>query len=542
MKIQTRASVLVALTLVAAVGFLPVEAYAAIDNAGILDNVLQRYKDAASGWATVVQNAATWLFWTLTVISMVWTFGMMALRKADIGEFFAEFVRFTIFTGFFWWLLTNGPNFASSIYDSLRQIAGQATGLGQGLSPSGIVDVGFEIFFKVMDETSYWSPVDSFVGAALAAAILCILALVGVNMLLLLASGWILAYGGVFFLGFGGSRWTSDMAINYYKTVLGVAAQLFAMVLLVGIGKTFLDDYYSRMSEGINFKELGVMLIVGLILLVLVNKVPQLIAGIITGASVGGAGIGQFGAGTLVGAAATAGAAIATGGAAVAAGAAAAAGGAQAIMAAASKANDNVSAGTDILSSMMGGGGGGGGGSAGTSSGGDGGGSGGGGGGGSGGGETPMASAAGDNSSGARGSSSGGGSGGGSGSGRSSGGIGATAAKGGRIAADTVANLAKGAGSVAKAKAGEMRAAAQERIGDTVGGKIAQAIRGAGEAAQTVATAADSSSNSQAQEQQPAPAPAPSFDDNSLSASNNREAAADADSEVASFVNKHAQS
>jgi hypothetical protein len=32
------------------------------------------------------------------------------------------------------------------------------------------------------------------------------LALVGVNMLLLLASGYILAYGGVIFLGFGGAR------------------------------------------------------------------------------------------------------------------------------------------------------------------------------------------------------------------------------------------------------------------------------------------------------------------------------------------------
>ena len=89
-------------------------------------------------------------------------------------------------------------------------------------------------------------------------------------------------YGGVFFLGFGGSRWTSDMAINYYKTVLGVAAQLMAMVLLVGIGKTFLDDYYARMSEGINLKEMGVMLIVCVILLALVNKIPALIAGVIT--------------------------------------------------------------------------------------------------------------------------------------------------------------------------------------------------------------------------------------------------------------------
>jgi hypothetical protein len=69
------------------------------------------------------------------------------------------------------------------------------------------------------------------------------------------------------------------MAINYYKTVLGVAAQLMAMVLLVGIGKTFLDDYYARMSEGINLKEMGVMLIVCVILLALVNKIPALIAG-----------------------------------------------------------------------------------------------------------------------------------------------------------------------------------------------------------------------------------------------------------------------
>ena len=226
---------------------------------------------------------------------MVWTFGMMALRKADIGEFFAELVRFTIFTGFFWWLLTNGPNFASTIYASLRQIAGNATGLGQALSPSGIVDIGFAIFYKVMDQSSVWSPVDSMAGILMAVAILIVLALIGVNMLLLLASGWVLAYGGVFFLGFGGSRWTSDMAINYYKTVLGVAAQLMAMVLLVGIGKTFLDDYYARMSEGINLKEMGVMLIVCVILLALVNKIPALIAGVITGASVGGAGIGNFG-------------------------------------------------------------------------------------------------------------------------------------------------------------------------------------------------------------------------------------------------------
>ncbi|EIX0136139.1 P-type conjugative transfer protein TrbL [Escherichia coli] len=513
---------------------------------GFYDDILRRFQQAATGWAGEIKSAATWLFWTLALISMVWTFGMMALRKADLGEFFAEFVRFTIFTGFFWWLLENGPTFANSIIQSMSQLGAKAGDLsvpsgGQlGITPSGIVGIGFKIFGQIIDNMSFWPNKFhlSLMGGLMGIGILVMLALIGINMLLLLVSAWIMAYAGIFFLGFGGSRWTSDMAINYYRSVLGLAVQILGMVLLISIGKTFLDDYYATLQADIsatNLKSMGALLIACVVLLALTTRIPPLLAGIASGSAAGGGGIGStMGFGTLAAAGGMAAAAVATGGAAIAAGAASMAGGAQAIMAAASKANDNVSAGTDILSSMMGGGGGG---SAGTSSGGDGGGSGGGGGG-----ETPMASAAGDNSSGARGSSSGGGSGGGSSSGRSSGGIGATAAKGGRIVADTVANLAKGAGSVAKAKAGEMRAAAQERIGDTVGGKIAQAIRGAGAAAQTVATAADSSSNSQAQEQQPAPAPAPSFDDNSLSASNNREAAADADSEVASFVNKHAQS
>ncbi|HDZ5419535.1 TPA: P-type conjugative transfer protein TrbL [Vibrio harveyi] len=467
-------------------------AHAAIDNAGLLDNVLNRYASAASSWASIIVDAATWLFWTLAVISLVWTFGLMAIRQAGLGEFFAEFIRFTVFTGFFWWLLQNGPNFASDIYDSLRELAGNATGLGMGLSPSGIVDIGFEIFMKVVDQSSVWSPADSFAGLAIGAVILVILALIGVNMLLLLCSGWILAYGGVFFLGFGGSRWTSDMAINYYKTVLGVGAQLMAMVFIVGIGKTFLDDYYLAMSEGISLKEMGVMLIVAVILLVLTNKVPALIAGVITGASVGGAGIGNMGAGAALGAAGMAIAAAATGGAAMGAAASNMAGGAQALMAAFSKANENVSNGTDVmpsLSNAMSGGG-----SESSAGGGE-----------AGNGDTPFSEAAGFSSS----DSSGGGDTGSSSSAAKAGGFMAGASKAGRIAADTGANLAKGIGSVAKAKADNVKSKAMQRVSDTAGGKVAAAIKGQG-----------SNSNSNENNDSSDSGESPSFDNNSLSGGN----------------------
>ncbi|WP_275099868.1 P-type conjugative transfer protein TrbL [Sedimenticola hydrogenitrophicus] len=520
-----------------------IDANAAITNLNLMDEIVLKFKDNASNWANTIENAATRLFWTLVLISMVWTFGMMLLRKADIGEFFAEFFRFTVFTGFFWWLLDNGPAFAMSIIDSLMRLGGSAasmTGLASSFSPSSIVDIGFVLLGKAFAESSGWSPIDSFIGIILALLILALTALIAVNMLLLLISAWILAYGGIFFLGFGGSRWTSDMAINYYKTVLGIAAQIMTMILLVGIGKSLIFDYYNNMKSGIDFSEMAVVMIVVLVIFVLTNKVPQLISGIITGASVGGMGIGQFGAGAAVGAAGMAAAAAAVGGAMIAAGATQGAGGASALMAAFSQANANVASGSDVLTSLWGGGPGGGGGSdpsgggpggeglpgtgntplaeaagfaspmgSATPSGGDNGGT--AASGGSDSGNTVADSGGGQSSAGGESSGSGGGatsSGGGGSNGDDSvpgtqqtasdsgtsatqqpkGGFMAAAAMAAstatKIAADAGANLAKGSGSIVKDKAANIVDSAKGAIKQTAGGKIASEIRNPGSTTQ----------------------------------------------------------
>ena len=526
-------------------------ASAQLTNQGMLDQVVTEFATRATSWQTVVMNAAMFLFWTLGTISLVFTFGFMALRKADIGEFFAEFIRFILFFGFFLWLLRNGPAFANSIIQSLARIGEQASGVAS-VTPSGIVDIGFMILRQAFSNSSIWSPVDSFIGVALSLGILILLAVVAINMLLLLVSGWLLMYAGIFFLGFGGSRWTSDMAINYYKTVLGVAVQIMTMVLLVGIGNDLLSSFYARMNTGtLNFEELGVMLVFCVALLMLVNRVPPLVAGIITGSGIGGAGgIGNFGAGAAIGAAmgaaSMAAGAASVAGAAVMGGAASAAGGMSAIKAAFEKAGSSAGGESGGMP-MLGGGsdsgsdagsfaqaagfGGGSGSGAGTT--------------------TPLAQAAGFGSSSGRGAS---GSGGGNGqqSGKSGGGSsskggddagnknaqqgGQQAAPGstgpgllasaasalgtaGRVTADASANLMQGVGEVAKAKAASIRDAAAERIADTTGGKIAAAIRASAESDQ--AAAAES---------------VPTFSGNNLAGADS--AAADPDDEVAAFANR----
>lgn len=278
-----------------------------VTNQSIFDQVAQKFLIKAKGWHTILEGAAIRLFWTLVLISMVWTFGMMALRKADIGDFFAEFTRFIIFTGFFFWLLTNavsGQNIAGSIIESMQMLGNKASG-GTGTGHGNIMNIAFQIWEKFLQNASVWNPIDSLIAFVLSLIIVIILTVVAVNMLLLLISSWVLLYAGIFFLGFGGARWTTDFAINYYKTVLGIGIQLLAMTLIVGIGSDFLTNYYGKMSKTImNFEELGVMLIFAVAFYFLVSKLPPMLAGIITGSSINAGGVGNYSGGQVVGAAA----------------------------------------------------------------------------------------------------------------------------------------------------------------------------------------------------------------------------------------------
>jgi P-type conjugative transfer protein TrbL len=328
------------------------DALAAINGQNIFDDVENKYKTAASAWASTLTARASWLFWTLALISMVWTHGMLLFRRADIAEFYGEFIRFIVFTGFFWWLLTNGPTMAIDVIDSMQTLGGTASGVSV-TTPSNIVDVGFKIFNTVVQQSSIASPIMSTAGIIMATLVITILALIAANMLILLVSGWILAYAGVFYLGFGGSRWTSDIAITYFKTVLNIAVQLMTMILLVGIGQQFINIYYAQMEANINLNDMAAMLVAAIVLLVLVNKIPPMIGHIAQGGGTHALG-GGFGAGSAIAAAGVAGAAAAMAGNTAVAGAANIGGGAQAVIAAAKMASQDSSSASDLVSRMGG--------------------------------------------------------------------------------------------------------------------------------------------------------------------------------------------
>src|SRR6516165_9939930 len=264
---------------------------------GVVDDLLGKYKSAGQTWTGTIQNAATKLFWLLATISLGWTCVSMAIKQSDLVEIVAELCRFIMFTGLFLWLLTNGAAYGNDIIQSLSQLGTNAG--GQGLTPGDIVNLAMQVYQNTLSHVNFLQPESIVAPIIIAVIILIVCALVAVNMILLLCAAWVVLYAGLIFLGFGGCRWTSDMAINYYRTVLGVGVSLMTMKLIVAIGVRYLHDLVASTSPNLNASQLGILLCAVIILAVISHRLPHMVAGMVVGGGHNGA-IGGIGMMTLL--------------------------------------------------------------------------------------------------------------------------------------------------------------------------------------------------------------------------------------------------
>lgn len=298
----------------------------------MLDAIDAGFAGKTAGWESIIRVYANRLFWLLAVIDFCYLSATFVLDKKEMDDILHSVVKKLMTLGFFWFVLKSSHDWIPQILDSFTQI-GQKAGGAKASTPDGIAVAGYDAAMaslQALDDLGVTEKIGAVVPAVLMALLIFLSFLwVAVQLLVAKIETSIAVGAGIILLGFGGSKWTTDMASKYMQYSIATGLKLMLLFLLIGMGQTLFNDI--KIVGGDKFFE-SMLITTGTALTYafLATKIPALAsammsgspsmtAGDLTGAVVGAAaavaGLGAAGmaAGKAGMGAASGGAAAATG-------------------------------------------------------------------------------------------------------------------------------------------------------------------------------------------------------------------------------------
>lgn len=272
------------------------------DATGTYQGLLDLIYSSANQWADHLRGYATTLFWSLTTISLVWTFGVLVMRQAEYGEIVGELVRFIMVTGFFAALLLYSVDLATAIVNSFRQAGAVAAGVSIKLQPGDMLGLGIELA-KTIGNINTLDLATAIIGGFGTIIILLCFTFIAAFMGITLIEAYVIINASVLFMGFGGSQWTREYAVSMLRGALAIGAKLFVLTLIVGLIMTSARSWQAAYQH--DDTSTLTMVALALTCAYMSKTIPDLIASLISGISPGGGGvIGGMAAAGMAGAAA----------------------------------------------------------------------------------------------------------------------------------------------------------------------------------------------------------------------------------------------
>ncbi|TWF47602.1 P-type conjugative transfer protein TrbL [Neorhizobium alkalisoli] len=272
----------------AGAGFLAMAGPALALEGQVLTELENQVSSAAKGWENTVMNAARSLFWILAGIEVGIAAVWLAIQAASLESWFAELVRRIMFIGFFAFALTQGPTFAKAIVDSLFQIGAE----GGSASPAEVFDAGIRVASQMSEQAKFGLFEDNAlaIAAVLAMGVVVIcFSLVAAIFVSVMVEMYVGLLAGMIMLGLGGSSFTKDFAIRYLVYAFGVGMKLMALVMIARIGSNVLLGLaQAPMASSDQFISTLAIAGISVVIFIIAMYVPNIIQGVVQGASVSG--------------------------------------------------------------------------------------------------------------------------------------------------------------------------------------------------------------------------------------------------------------
>lgn len=214
-------------------------AQAHVPDGPVLDGIVQSYRTASRAWLPRLVPAAQRTFTLLAGLEFAISGLLWGLRRDHLDDIAAKFlIKFTL-AAFLLTLITSFDAWVPRIIDGFVVAGERATG-ASGLSPSGILDIGWQLSAIMLDAISLknavLNPISSGFIVLLAFGMWLSFVCIASQMLRVLVESYLVLTGGIIFLGFSGFRVTAGYAEAYLNYAVFVGIKIFILYLIVGTG------------------------------------------------------------------------------------------------------------------------------------------------------------------------------------------------------------------------------------------------------------------------------------------------------------------
>jgi type IV secretion system protein TrbL len=248
-------------------------------------DIAATFQQKTKAWEPVLRRYALAIFRYLLIIDVVWLGIRMVLKQADIQETIVEFIRLVVFASIMLIVIFYYKTWTNTLFQFLSFI-GESELKAPPINVGGIINVGFNVFKGAVANIGKVSitqiPI-AILGSFCAIGICIIFAMIAAQVILVKCEAYIVLNAGALILGLGGSQLTKNYATNFLRYSLAVAMKLFVLQLLVALGVDFIKDFQNSTP---NLESLAILIACGIVLLALVNSIPNIMSGIIQGTAV----------------------------------------------------------------------------------------------------------------------------------------------------------------------------------------------------------------------------------------------------------------
>ena len=258
---------------------LPEQAHAADED--FVSKLVHEFYNKTAAWEPTLKKYALVVFRWLVILEVCFLGIKAALNRDQLGDILKQFVMLLLMAGFFLAVITYYKEWSWNLINGLGAI-------GKELTPGGYSSespflTGMQLVKLVLDKLSVWSPGNSIALLIAALVIIVCFALISAQVVFIKCEAMVAMAAALILVGFGGSSFLKDYAVNAIRYVLAVAFKLFVMQLVLGVGIAFIEGFSTSTAE---LQDIFVVIGASVVLLALVKSLPDVCAGIINGSHV----------------------------------------------------------------------------------------------------------------------------------------------------------------------------------------------------------------------------------------------------------------